>query len=332
MIFFSVLTSLLLCSFSVEAAPRTDRLGEIKLTDFMLEPTWSSDSYTASRGFSEGRSYIGAMWSADRMISVKVSMGSRRLLIVPARLGNDDTTFGLVEAYAQADTNYGLVRAGLIPIFFGHEAGEYEYENLFPNSLLFQNRLLLRRDQGASYAMSYNDFNTFFAVHNGEAGVDVDDRYWVTGRWSYSGPAKSEMGVSGTTGRSVDRFTLVEEKIRAGNVFFGFNIYGLGLAAEGTMASHFVRNHFTKQTLAWHVDGSLPIWPAVDFQVRYDFLDPDHSVRTDTKKDLTMGFNWHNRYKTSTLFFLGSTQWIEGEAQNHNYGQVIWRLTPWSAD
>lgn len=324
---------ILLCASSLWAEPMgatLDQLGTLKLSDFMLEPTWSSDAYTSPRGFTAGRSYVGVTWTSDRIVSAKIAMGTRRMLIVPSRLGSDDTSFGFVEAYAQADTNYGLIRAGLIPIFFGHEAGQYEHQNLFPNSLLFQNRLILRRDQGASYAISYNDFHTFFAVHNGEAGNDLDDRYWVTGRWSYTGPAKSEMGVSGTAGRTVDRFTLVEERIRAGNIFFGFDIYGLGLAVEGTMAAHFARQDFSKQMLAWHADASLPVSQALGMQLRYDFLDPDHSTRNDTRKDLSFGFNWHNQYKTSTLFVLGTTSWMEGEPQNHNYGQVVWRLTPWT--
>jgi hypothetical protein len=334
--YLQIFAFLLAFPFAAQAISRdikdSEMLGELKLSEFMLEPTWSSDAFTSPRGFTAGRSYIGITWTSDRMISGKVSVGSRRLLVVPARLGVDDTSFGLVEAFGQAETRFGTFRAGLIPIFFGLEAGDYEYQNLFPNSLLFQNRLLLRRDQGASYAMSYNDFHTFIAVHNGEAGNDLDERYFVTGRWSFTGPAKSEMGVSGSAGQSVDRFTLVEERIRSGNAFFGFNIYGLGLGAEGTMSTHFVRGNFSKQVLAWHVDAEFPIWQPVGLQLRYDFLDPDHSVRNDTRKDLTFGFNWHNRYKTSTLFLLATTEWIEGEAQNHNYGQIIWRLTPWSAD
>jgi len=323
-----ILASAFILCAPLWALANQEHLGELKLSDFLLESVYSSETSFYERGFSLGRSYLGATWNLNSLVSGKISFGSKKILVVPARYGAESRQLGIVEGFAQVDTPLGRVRAGLQPIPFGYEGGMSESEYVFYPTLLYQNRLLLRRDYGVSYFISYNDFNTYFTVHNGEAGEDQDERYWVTGRWSWSGPAKSEVGVSGTTGRSLDSLTGVEQHIRAGNAFAGFHIYGLGFAAEGTMSSSFIRGSLYRQLYNWHVDLEHPLSDVVGLQARYDFLEPAHDVANDQVRELSIGFNIHSKYNNSRLYFLASTQWHEGVAQNHNLGMVVWRLNP----
>lgn len=311
-----------------------EQIGELSVTDLMLEPTFITQEPegTAQHAFVPGRSYLAVGWKQDPVISARLMLGSRSLLVQPARYGLEDTTFGIVEAYAQADTAYGLVRMGYIPIPFGLEGAQAEYEQLFPLSLLYQNRALMRRDLGASYAISHNSFFSSFAIHNGEAAEDRDRRLWYSARFAWKGPARSEIGVSGMTGRHLDTIILREEKIRSGNIFAGFNIYGLGLITEATMTTTHFEGNLVRQLLAYHIDALHPLMNNVGLQLRYDFLDPDHGMPDDARRDFTAGLRFGSQFKTSSLYVLGVKRLEEGNERINDQLLVIWRMSPWLVD
>ena len=316
-------------SFFGDSVQGSEQIGELKVSDFFAEPTFTTDSPGGgTTGFSIGRSYLGVQWTQDNVISAKVLVGPKSLLVIPSREGPDDKSLGIVEGYGQADTAYGLFKMGMIPVLFGYEGAISEGESAFTNSLMYQQRLVLKRDLGASYSMRLGDAESFMAVHNGEAGPDQDSRLWMTARFSLHGAASSQVGVSGQTGRWVDPVTGREEKIRTGNVFAGFRIYDLGLNGEATMSSSFYQDTLDRQWLAWHADLLWPLLGEWGFQARYDFIEPDYSVGNDQRREVTAGVNWHSHYRTSTLYFLGSSQWQEGVSVPQNWVRVIWQITP----
>jgi hypothetical protein len=306
-----------------------ENLGVLKVDRFFLEPSFSTDQRTYDRGFSIGRSFLGASWSLDNMVSAHILFGPKFMLLKPARYGEPvSRDLSTVEAYGQLDTGLGVLRAGLVPIAYGLDGLKDESRQSFPDNLFYQKAFLQKRDYGASYFLSHNNFTTVFAVHNGESAMDTDNRYWMTGRWSYEGPAASQVGVSASTGRWVDQVTLKEQRIRMGNVFAGFEIYGLGLAAEGNMLSSFSGDSLDHQSYEWHVDLEHPLWSGFGLQMRYDFLEPAHDVLNDQVREFTYGFNWHYHYWNSILYALGATRWEEGDSMPHASAMVVWKLTP----
>ncbi|HEX4924801.1 MAG TPA: hypothetical protein VFV50_11975 [Bdellovibrionales bacterium] len=311
-----------------------EQIGELSVTDLMLEPTFVTQEPegTGSHAFMPGRSYLAAGWKQDSVISARLMVGSRTLLVQPARYGLEDTSFGVIEAYAQADTAYGLVRMGYIPLPFGLEGHQPEYEQLFPVSLLYQTRAIGRRDLGASYAISHNSFDSSFAVHNGEGAEDRDRRLWYSARLAWKGPARSEIGISGMTGRHLDTVTLREEKIRAGNIFAGFNIYGLGLITEATMTTTHFEGNLVRQLLAYHIVALHPLMTNVGLQLRFDYLDPDHGMPDDARRDFTAGLRFGSQFKTSSLYVLGVKRLEEGNERINDQLLVIWRMSPWLVD
>ena len=306
-----------------------ENLGELKIDRFFLEPTFSTDNRAYSPGFSIGRSYIGASWTMDSLISAHILTGPKFMMMKPARYGVTPTRdLSMIEGYGELDSGLGVIRAGLIPLPYGLNGLRDESQQSYFDDLFVQRRFLQRRDFGASYFISHNNFVTSFAVHNGETDADEDGRYWMTGRWSYQGPAGSEYGLSGSVGRWVDLVTMREQKIRAGNIFAGFKIYGLGLAAEANMISIFEQDIFLRQAYGWHVDLESPLWSQLGMQIRYDFLEPHHSVFNDQVRELTLGLNYHSHYWNSVFQVLGTTRWDEGVSETHFAGLVVWKLTP----
>ncbi|MEQ1875848.1 MAG: hypothetical protein ABL958_04320 [Bdellovibrionia bacterium] len=311
-----------------------EQIGTLTVSDLMLEPTFitAEPDGTSSHAFIPGRSYLGFGWKQDSVISARLMLGSRALIVQPARYGTQDETFGVIEGYAQADTAYGLVRMGYIPIPFGLEGAQAEYEQLFPLSLIYQTRNLMRRDLGFSYSISHNSFDSSFAVHNGEGAEDRDRRLWYTARLAWNGPARSSIGVSGMTGRQVDLVTQREEKIRSGNFFAGFNVYGLGLIAEGTMTTTLYQGNLVRQLGHYHIDALHPLAANVGIQLRYDFFDPDHGIQNDQQKDVTLGLRFGSQYKTSCVYLLGVKRLEEGTELNNDRLLLIWRMSPWLTD
>lgn len=311
-----------------------EQIGALSVSDLMLEPTFISQEPdgTSAHAFIPGRSYLAVGWKQDSVISARLMLGSKSLIVQPARYGTQDETFGVVEGYAQADTAYGLVRMGYIPIPFGFEGYQAEYEQLFPNSLIYQRRALMRRDLGFSYLISHNSFETSWAVHNGEGAEDKDRRLWYTARLAWNGPAKSSIGISGMTGRHVDLITQREEKIRSGNFFAGFNIYGLGMIAEGTMTTTLYQGNLVRQLGHYHIDALHPLTMNLGLQLRYDYLDPDHGVQNDAQKDFTVGLRIGSQFKTSSIYLLGVKKMEEGTELNNDQMLLIWRMSPWLTD
>lgn len=328
------LLSLLFLSatLSTTLAQAQENLGELKIEKFFLEPAFSTDNRGYYPGFSVGRSFLGVGWTLDNRVSAHLMIGPKFMIMRPVRYGIVPTRdLTMVEGYGQVDSGLGILRAGLIPLPFGLYGMKDEAQQSFPDDMFVQSRFLQRRDYGGSYFISHNDFTTSFAIHNGESDVDEDSRYWMTGRWSYKGPAGGEYGVSGSTGRWTDMGSLREQKIRSGNIFAGFKIYGLGLAAEATMVSIFEREVFIRQAYGWHVDLEHPLWDQFGLQARYDFLEPHHSVTNDEVRELTLGVNYHSHYWNSVFYVLGTSRWEEGVTDPHAAGLIVWKLTPLSS-
>lgn len=328
--------------FGPVRAVASESIGKLELTDLFLEP-----GYFFHEGFGGafqlGSSYVEMTWRQDQLISGVVKVGTKRLIGVPARYARlvAPDEIAIVEGYAQLDSVYGRVRAGMIPIVFGLEGGDVEPHLRLPRSLPYQARYLNLRDIGLSYRISVNRFFSEWAVHNGEGGTDQDREAWFTARWGWDDERRFRLGISGVTGRTTVASTdpggameAVEtgfkfdkdSRLRIANFFVEWRPKPVRLALEATAGDTF-QGDDTVKFRALHADIDVRFSDSFGFLTRYDVMNPRSDVADAEVTEYTAGVAWSSRYENSTLYFLGSKR-VQNKVPDNHRTMVVWRLTP----
>ena len=316
-----------------EEAPR-EILGRLWVEDVFVEPGFRHDE-AARGGFELNRSLLGVRWQQDAFFSARIGLGSRALLnpvasAFPTWTATERNQLSVVEAYGQWAGGYGQIRAGRIPIRFGIESGVPEWDRPPFLGLFRGQRYIPRRDVGVSYEVTSGSFTSFVAGHNGESGENQDDRLWLTGRWSFRGDWRSEVGVSATVARFIRSGSNQEELFRIGNVFAGFDLYGVSLVAEGNIGAYLRESRLVKQLHGYRIDATHPLFGPVGLLAQYEFLDPDHGTTNDSVRHLALGLSVRNKTRTSSLYILGTKVLEEGNSLPNDVLEVVWQLTPWA--
>ncbi len=328
---FIVLSSNLWAQVRTVPAAEPEQLGELELADFLVEPTYlytERGVVTGQResGFGLGNSYLAAKWKLQRTVSGRLQIASFDLLNRPSWSPVTETGLGFVEAYAQLDTAYGRVRAGLVPVIFGLDGATPETQLWFPHHMIYSQRVLGLRDYGLSYSISNDGFFTDVTVHNGEGGKDQDRRLWQTARWGWNGPAGTIIGLSGAVGYYTTTATPQDTKVRVGNFFAGIDLYGVGLAAEATLGeqkSTLIKSQFFN----WYVQARHNLgrnWGAL---LMYEYYDPSNLIREEAIKQGAVGLYLQNETNTSRLSFLYTKNWEEVEQTANDEYRLTWRIT-----
>ena len=328
-----------------EAAPEeayTESLGKLELSDLLIEPVFQlNEPKLASFGL--GNSYLAAIWKRDNALSAEIKVGSRDLLGRPRRYGlATDNELALVEAYAQYDSVYGRIRAGLIPIAFSSQGGDAEARLSLTRSLLFRNRQVNLRDYGLSYRLTNEGFFSDWAIHNGEGGRDLDNETWFTARWGYEGGRFFRAGVSGSAGRtspsstnplgvssSVDAGLDVDEiaRIRIANFFFDWESAPVRIEFQATGGDTRQGDDISKfRTL--NADFIIAAGESLSWILRYDTFDPKTDAGGDLVTEATAGLAWRTRYDNSVLYLLGTKRWLQDTSSERHALLVMWRVTP----
>lgn len=318
-------------------------IGTLEFSDLLLEPRFLYKEKVGG-AFEPGSSFLAATWTRDRLISAVFKVGSKKLIGVPSRYASASTTeeLALIEGYGQLDSEYGRLRAGLIPIPFGLEGGDAERRLRFPRSQLFQSRFVNLRDQGISYRMLVNDFFSDWAVHNGEGGADLDNETWMTARWGYDDGRNFRMGLSGSAGRTTSKSTdpggtaavtetgfliAAPSRIRIANVFIDWLTEPFRLSLESTAGDTFQNDQVVKFRAA-HADLEYHRGQDFSWLARYDVLSPRSDVSSTQVQEYTLGFSWRSRYENSVLYLLGTKQVRQDVPQDTHRGLLVWRITP----
>jgi hypothetical protein len=319
-----------------------ENLGDIELSSFLLEPSFTlSDTHKGS--FVVGNSYLEATWTRDVTLSASLKIGSLDLLGRPARYNlTSAQNFGLVEGYAQVNSIYGRLRAGLVPIPFGLEGGDTEDRLRFPRSQLFQQRIVNLRDYGVQYHIANEGFFSDWVAHNGEGGEDRDNEIWFTARWGYQGGRWIRAGMSGTTGRTsalatapptggvASALTDIDPsqpaKIRIANVFFDWELGDLFIEGEGTYGA--VIQDTERKMRAWHIDAETKLGESASVLVRYDSFDPRTDQGNDAAVEASLGFAWKSRYENSVLYLFVTRRDAEAATDPEHRFLLQWRMTP----
>lgn len=350
-LFVVVLSAGCLASFLPQAYAQSstdaerEQIGRLRISDFELETSFNWKE-PGNGSFALGESAITAEWLRDDVLSGVLAVGTKDLLGVPARFESERSTeIAIVEVYAQAVTQlYGSFRLGLVPIPFGLEAGEDETLLRLPDSLLLQQRMVVRRDIGVHYHIANSGFFSDVAVHNGEGGEDLDNQTWLSVRFGWAGGRGFKAGLSGVTGRTTPQSTnpdpvnprdsatagiVVDQpsRFRAANVFFDFQRKPVTVELEVT-AGETRQDAGLRDFRHGRIDFGYESSSSIEWLARYDTFDPQTSESGDRIEEVTLGLAWKSRYETSVLYLLGTKTMQEDVSPGVHRFQVIWELTP----
>lgn len=327
-------------------AQKKELIGSLTVSDILIQPRFITTENDIN-DFDLDRSYFFFSWKMNNELSAHFGVGRQDLVNHNTRLfinteastksGYDD--FSFFEAYAQLDSKFGRVRAGIIPLMFGWEGAHRESEWLFPRTLFYggedetyamQNFGL--RDQGVSYFVSYKNFYTQAAIHNGENGKDLDGKLWHTGIVGW----KSKSGLEGAISMSNGKYksqsnTDPELDFSYANAFFGFQFYDLMLLAEGSVGEQtkdFVTapEEATKKFWDYHVDASHSVGKGLAALVRYEIYDPDSNTIMDKTQRFIFGLSVFNELRTSNLYLWAIKNKEEGTELHNDQFMVVWKV------
>lgn len=343
--YFAVLLTTFLARQNVALAQ--DRLGTLVLSSLLVEPSYSF-SEPRRGGFGFGNSFLETTWTRDTLLSARLKFGSTALLGRPARYAATSTTedVRVVEAFAQIDSSYGRVRAGLVPIPYGLEGGDVEERLRFPRSSFWQNRYLPLRDQGVSYHISNKGFFSDWAIHNGEAGPDLDNELWFTTRFGWVGGRTLSVGASAAAGGTAPESTGTPTggiapsvpgldpdrpaRVRVANLFVDWRSKPVSIALEGNLGE--VRQGGNgKKTGAFRADIEFGLTEAADALIRYDLFDPLTDQSGDRVEETTLGLAYGSLYQNSVIYLLGTRRDVQGAPQPEHRVLVLWRMTPFAS-
>lgn len=327
---------------ALQAASADESLGRLEVSDLLLEPTYILTEPRQGQ-FRIGNSYLAARWSRDSVISAVFKVGSTDLIGVPARYGSAPANqLGFVEAYAQADSDYGRARFGLIPIPFGLEGGDAERRLNFPRSLLFQTRMVNIRDHGASFRIANEGFFSDWAIHNGEGGTDLDNETWFTARWGWQDNHRFRVGLSGSVGSTSTKSTnpsgtststdaLLDvnkgSRIRLANFFFEWDLMPVKLLFESTAGDTRQDDNVIKYR-ELHADAEIKGGSSTLWLLRYDTMDPRSDLPADQVTELTAGVAFRSHYENSVFYILGTKRIQQDVSRDVHKAMIYWRLTP----
>ena len=326
---------------TIGSAKAEERIGDLAVGDVFLEPTFAYSENRAGR-FEMGDSRASLVWKRDQIFSAHLTVGTRSLLGTPTRYGRTlaDEAVAMAEAYAQMESDYGRLRAGLLPIRFGREGGDAENDLYLPRSRFWQRRVLPLRDLGATFSTDNEGFFSILAAHNGEGGRDLDNETWFSTEFGWQ-DAVTMMAVSATAGRTAPASTGAsgvssadagmdgnrDARYRFTNFFIQHRDPWFSAGGE-VFYGHTVQGEEQTQLLAWVADCKVRLLAWLDFVGRFDQIDPRLDRGGDLLQEGTLGFRMSDRYENSVLSVLASRLHQEGVTQDAHQLRVIWRLTP----
>lgn len=333
-----LLIALLFSSLSSRAVILREDIGELKIQDLLLRPTFKLQE-PSNGAFSIGESSFALRWELEEKFAGVVRIGPRTLLNPLAHYSSSvNSDLMLVEAYAEYNDPYGRFRLGRVPIEFGYEGRLWERELVFPRSLLFQNRIVMLRDVGGSYEISHNNFFSGFVVHNGESDRDEDGRIWYTARLGFR-DEKFEIGLAGQTGGTKPIATSSSSDTLAGvdpNKEAKWRIMGLYTAFtrkrwEWVIEAYMGEREQDKKTGRFstgHTDFGYQFLRTFSAHLRYDQFDPNQKISGDLQRQVSVAAVFSNKTHSSNLILVGSKVLEEKKQVPNDQVMLIWSLSP----
>ena len=343
-IFFSLLISGLLISSKLFAADdiaqKKELIGTLSVSDLLIQPRFISTE-DDQNDFDTGRSYFFFSWKVSNLLSAHFGVGKLELVNHNMRLDSnvaatgDYKDFSFFEAYAQLESKFGTVRAGVIPLMFGWEGVHKESEWIFPRTMFYggedpsyQTQNFGLRDQGVSYSVSYKGFYTHTAVHNGENGRDQDGKLWHTATIGWMDKVGLEGAISFANGKYQVGKTNPQLDFAYANAFLGYQKLDKMLLLEGSIGEEKeIGSPMETRFWNWHIDGSYPIFKkGLSALVRYEQYEPDSNAMDDRIQRVIVGLGISNEYRTSNLYIWAIQNREEGLETNNDQIMVEWKV------
>jgi hypothetical protein len=272
---------------------------------------------------------LGVKATPSTWLTINSSVGSSSYLYLPNWSQPQSSSVSVIDLKAQVYTDVADFYAGQFLVPWGLEGTRDESELWLPRSLFYEKGVFPLRDIGAGFRTDYDGYFMNLATHNGlGAGVTNNTaRYFLTGQWGYHGRAQSSLGVSATIGHIAYPIVSQENKIRGVNLFYGFNIFGLGLQLEGS-AIETRSDSLVTDSLTWHGDIQHPVSDHINLVSRFESYNPNLRVSSPVLNRIYLGCECHSLDGTSKLFIFAVKN-LETIGENPNDEiQVAWRLSP----
>jgi len=321
-------------------ASSSERIGYLKIDELHLR-TEISFREGQENNLSISQSSLSFLWNKDQNILGTMSLGLKNLINEPVYFTSTTTEeLSIVEAYGEYQGAYGSLKLGMIPVGFGYEGSLSESELYFERNLFYQNRLMPLRDLGLSLYTEHNGVYTGLVVHNGETTSQGDSRLWFSSKWGWKNNRNIEVGAAFSTGTTKPQSTStsgnsflgvdnnLEAKWRWGNIFAHWYPNEWELVLEAYLGTLIQNDQESANLVSGHFDISYQWRPTWSWHGRYEYFDPNSQVEEDGKKHFSVGFSFHDRYKTSSVLLLFTKKIEESSPVNDDEFRIAWKLTP----
>jgi hypothetical protein len=179
-LFISLFIGLIHCDYAFPL----ETLGSFKFHDFSLAPRIEAKE-PGQGGFELKDSWIAVEWTKDESVHGEFRMGTMDQMTPAIWFQPGKEGFALIEAWVEARSEMGNLRAGRIAIADGFEGAFGDGFWLMPQSQVKKRNWLFSRDEGLTYEAENKPWLTSVSVHNGESASNSDGKMWVTSRFQY---------------------------------------------------------------------------------------------------------------------------------------------------
>lgn len=319
----------------------SERVGNFTILDAYIRATYRSIEKTGDN-FDLSDSIFALSWQKDNKLSTYFSIGNISARNVPIYYA--ETTgeeLGFLSAYANYSGVYGRLRAGLIPLGFGHDGVVNLGERFYQRSKLFSERIVGLTDFGFSFFTENNGYYTEIIGHNGEVHTRSDGRLWVTGNWGFNDERKLNVQMSLQTGSvrkevstgssnaigGVDN----DQNARWRNGAFFIHYYPQPWSFLLQIASGGVdQNTYNGDYLTHLFETSYRISRRITTGIRYEDFDPNRNIDDNRSTLASVLLMFTSDDLTSKVILLG-TKVLEQDHQIPNDElRLVWVVSPFA--
>lgn len=318
-----------------------EKIGTLDVSEVMLRPGLVlTEGQGMEFDLQDSRFKVG--WKRDRKFSSVISIGSKSSMNLPQyfRSENLDDDLGIFEAYAQYEGIYGRFRAGLIPLYFGHDATVSAHQRVFPRPMIYSERTVALRDFGASFYTSYNGYYTEIIAHNGEIDHKPNDgNTWLTSRWGWSNERDFRVQVSAQAGTTDKEATengaaglagfdnAQDAQWRAASFFAAWTPRKWQVVYQSS-SGEVEQDDNKGRYISHQFDLTHYFRPTFGMGLRYDSFDPNTRESGDQETRTSLALIFQSQDGSSAVHLIGTKRREEKNDRSNDELRLSWRLTP----
>ncbi len=322
----------------------SERAGRIHLNEVLLWPEYYSQE-TNGGEFQFYRTQFGLNWELGNSLRTQILVGSEKQKPIPVYYQTEDASENLavLEAYGEYTGVYGRVRMGLMPLPITYENRLADRDLIFHDTLVFEKRILAKRDYGFSFYTENNGYFTEIMAHNGEIDQDDNDgNIWATARWGWEDRKRWHIEYAMQVGR-----TKPESTADAGTAIANFNINQSAVWKFTQLSIHWYdrkwdvvleglygdieqsSNDYKNRLSSYHADVIHMVKPHWGFGLRYDRIDLNEKLENDAEQASSLSLIFGGENDTSRFFITATKREEEGTEVLNDELRISWRLRPY---